>query len=81
MKYSNLYYTDNHEHAAFLLASKQVLESFYWTKGSCVFVFENEERCEKIINGILKGEYHIEAFSLIQALKTISGIMNIYIGN
>jgi hypothetical protein len=79
MTYDNLYYTDDAEHAAFLLASKQVIESFYWAKGSCVFVFEGELKCEKIIDSILKGEYHIEALSLLEAFKTINNILSINI--
>ncbi|OGU95721.1 MAG: hypothetical protein A2475_03950 [Ignavibacteria bacterium RIFOXYC2_FULL_35_21] len=76
MEYQNLYYTDNHEHAAFLLASNQIIESFYWSKGSAVFVFENEVECERIIKGILKGNIKLTPQSLLEALKTVNGIIN-----
>jgi hypothetical protein len=79
MTYENLYYTDNHEHAAYLMASKQVLESFYWNRGACVFVFENELECDRIITSILRGDYFIEALSLVEALKAIHGIINLNI--
>ena len=77
MEYHNLYYTDNHEHAAFLLASSQSIESFYWAKGSAVFVFENEAECERIIKGILKGNIKVNPQALVEALKTVNGIINL----
>lgn len=81
MNYNNLYYTDNPEYASFLLASKQVLESLYWSKGACVFVFENETECKKIISGIKEGEILVGGPSLIEAIKTIQGIINLKVEN
>ena len=81
MEYKDLYYTDNNEHTAYLLACKQTLESFYWARGASVFVFENEPECERIINGVLNGTVSIEPMSLICALKTINGIINLNIYN
>ena len=77
MRYTNLYYTDNHEYAAFLMASRRTLDSFYRSRGNCVFVFEDGPECERIIQSIIKGDHFIEATSLVEALKTINGIMNI----
>jgi hypothetical protein len=81
MEYKDLYYTDNNEHAAFLLACKQTLESFYWAKGASVFVFENEPKCKRIIAGILAGEISINPVSLIEALRTVNGIINLHFYN
>ena len=81
MTYQNLYYTDNHEHAAILLARKQVVESFYWAKGSAVVVFENEEECERILEGVLKGVVQVNPKSLIDALRIINNIINLNFHN
>ena len=75
MKYKNMYYTKNVQHSALLLAMKQNLESCYWQNGECVFVFNNEDECKKIILHLQNHKIHVEAMSLFEALKTINTIL------
>ena len=77
MFYDKLYYTDIPEHAAFLMALGQVLDSFYWARTACVFVFEDEVKCQKVIAGILSGKTRIKATALTEALKTINSVINL----
>jgi uncharacterized protein DUF5659 len=75
MKYKNLFYTKETEVASLLIASNQSLESCYWQKGLCIFVFENNDNCQKIIDDYKDYKVKIEANSLFKAIRTIEGIM------
>jgi Domain of unknown function (DUF5659) len=75
MKYKNLFYTKEAEQAALLVAVGQSLESCYWQKGFCIFVFENNDYCQKIIVDYKDFKVRVEANALFKAIQTIEGIM------
>lgn len=76
MNYKNLFYTKGNHYAALLLAMKQNLESCYWEKGECIFAFDNEEECKKIIANFWNRKVHIEARCLFEAIRTVDSISN-----
>lgn len=68
--------TKDFDHASILYACKQKLSESYWDNGSCFFEFENEEVCEKLISDYYRDELVLGAKSLMEAIKTIKGIIH-----
>jgi len=73
--YQNLYQTKDTESAIILYAMKQVLDSTFWENGSCFFVYEDKVACENILKDYLNDKIIIGAKSLMDAYKTIKGII------
>lgn len=75
IQYKNLYKTKDFNLASVLYASKQLLDSSYWEDGSCFFVFEDEDACNKVIDDYFKDKLTLSPKSLVDAQKTIKSIL------
>lgn len=75
LQYKNLYTTKDFDLASILYASKQVLDSSYWERQTCFFVFEDEEVCKKVITDYFKDKLILSPKSLVDAQKTIKSIL------
>ncbi len=75
LNYQNLYQTKDSENAVILYSMRQVLDSSFWENGSCYFVFENRDQCEKILTDYLNDKIVISAKSLMDAYKTIKNLI------
>jgi len=73
--YQDLYQTKDTETAIILYSMKQVLGSVSWENGSCFFIFENKDACERILADYLNDKIKISAKSLMDAARTIKNII------
>ena len=61
--------------ASLLYATGQTLETTEWENGVCYFVFEDRPKCEDVIADYYKGQITLNAKVIIEAIKTIKGIL------
>lgn len=73
--HQNLYQTKDSESAVILYSMKVVLNSTFWDKGSCYFVFQNRNLCEKVLSDYLNDKIVISAKLLMDSYKTIKSVI------
>ncbi|MFA5124756.1 MAG: DUF5659 domain-containing protein [Patescibacteria group bacterium] len=76
IKYVPYYEEKDFFYASLLYGRGQKLENTEWDdRGVLHWIFEDEERCKRIINQHINGELRINSKNLEDALRTIKGML------
>lgn len=74
-QYLSYFRTKDFDTASLLYAMGRTLDSTEWINGVCFFIFQNDQKCLKIVgdfyNGLIKENVKI----IFDAQKTIKGIL------
>lgn len=69
--YEKLYKTKDLAEAGFLIAKAITIESIERENGICWFIFQNKEKCEKLVNKFWFGNSTVEARKFYEAIHAL----------